>query len=598
MIKRRTNKTERKLWDRDLAKIHLRRSKKRAVILCTIVLFCFSVIFLRLIVLMVFDHEVLSQKADRQYLGVKTLRPQRGVIWDREMRPLTVNIETESLYAAPSKIKDIKSLSPDLARIIKVSPASLTKKLSAKKNKEFIWLMRKVGENTVHRVNGLKKKFKLKQELGFMTETKRYYPKGRIASHIIGFTDIDNEGIAGIELKYNDYIKGEAKRIQLGRDARGNSLFGDIEDEVPGNNLLLTIDERLQYIVERGIENAMSKWEAEAVVAIMMNPMTGEILAMANRPTYNPNFAGNIKADKRRNRAITDSYEPGSTFKVFLASAALEEGAVAFNETFDVSKGYIKVPGGVIRDVHRHDTLLFREVIQKSSNVGAVQIGIKVGDERFYRYIKRFGFGEKTGIDLPGEIRGLLKDTKDWSGRTLASISIGQEIGVTSLQVLRAYSVIANGGKLMKPYIVSEIISSDGEIIKSFSPVVERRVISKSTARTMKDVLKTVVEEEGTARNAAIKGNRVAGKTGTAQMIDAKTRRYSTSDYVSSFVGFVPADNPKIALMVVVYKPRGARYGGVVAAPIFKNIVEQTFVYLNIPMDREENNVLLVSEHR
>lgn len=598
MLNRKAKREEKKLWDEDITKTRLKQSKKKALILCTVILFCFSVIVIRLVDLMVFDHETLTQKADRQYLGIKTLSPQRGVIRDREMRPLSVNIETASLYAVPSKINDIKRLSYNLAPIIKVSEKRLRNKLLEKKDKAFIWVGRRLDEKTVQKINRLQQKFKLQEELGFLTETKRQYPNGQMASHILGFTNIDNEGIDGIELRYNKEIRGSIKKVYHIRDARGNSLLDDIEESIPGNNLMLTIDEGLQHIVEREIENAMGTWQAEAVVAIMMEPSTGKILAMANRPTYDPNSAGNVQADERRNRAITDNYEPGSTFKTFLASAAIEEKIVSLNEKFDVSRGFIKVPGGIIRDAHRHGVLTFKEVIQKSSNVGASQIALRLGKERFYNYIKKFGFGEKTGIDLPGEAKGLVRNTEKWSGRSLPSISIGQEISVTPLQILRAYSAIANGGKLMKPYIVSDIISPEGEIIKNFSPEVEKQVISETTAKIMRDILKTVVEEGGTAQKASVMGNMVAGKTGTAQMVDPKTGLYSKNDYASSFVGFTPADNPKIALIVVVFKPRGARYGGTVAAPVFKNITEQAFVYLNEPMENEENSVLLVSNHR
>jgi cell division protein FtsI (penicillin-binding protein 3) len=467
----------------------------------------------------------------------------------------------------------------------------------AKKDKEFIWLARKMDKGTSDKIKSLRMEQKV-QQFGVLAEVKRYYPKGKIASHIIGYTNIDNEGLDGIELKYNKYIKGKAKKVWLGRDARGLGLSKGVESNLRGNDLILTIDEGIQYIVEREIESAIKKWGAEAVVAIMMDPTSGEILAMANRPTYDSNYAGSVSFDKRRNRAITDIYEPGSTFKAFLAAAAIEEGMVDKNEEFDVSKGYIRVPGGVIRDAHRNDVLSFKDVIKKSSNVGSVQIGMKLGEETFYRYIKKFGFGEKTGLDLSGEVRGLLRNTRNWSGRSLASLSIGQEIGVTPLQMLRAYVAIANGGKLMRPYLVSKIISPTGEVIRNFSPEIKSRVISERTADYMRDILKSVVSDGGTAQRASILGNLVAGKTGTAQMIDPETRRYSEDDYVSSFVGFAPADDPEVALIVVVYKPRGARYGGVVAAPVFRNIIEHTFVYLDIPMERDENNVLLVSQSR
>jgi cell division protein FtsI (penicillin-binding protein 3) len=598
MKKRGKRGKERKLWDEDLDKARLDRNKKRALVINTIVFFCFLTILVRLVFLMVLDHGVLSQKAEQQYKRVKTLKPQRGVIWDRNMKQIAVNVEANSLYAVPSKINDAKVLASQLSPVIKVPAREIMKKIAARKEKDFLWLSRKMDKEMSVGVNSLKDRLK-QQQLGLLPETKRYYPKGTTASHIIGYTNIDNEGLDGIELKYNDYIKGKAKKVWLGRDARGKGLTSKIENNLRGNDLILTIDEGIQHIVEREIEEAIKTWKAEAVVAIMMDPKTGEILAMANRPTYDANAAGRVGVERRRNRSVTDIYEPGSTFKAILASAALEEGVVKLDEEFDVSKGFIWVPGGrPIRDIHRNDVLTFQEVIKKSSNVGAVLIGNKLGKEQYYRYIKKFGFGEKTGIDLLGEVRGLLRNTERWSGRSLASLSIGQEIGVTPLQVLRAYSAIANGGVLMRPYLVSKIISPTGEIVESFSATIERRVMSRTTSSKMREILKSVVEEGGTARRASMNGNVVAGKTGTAQMIDPKTRQYSKSDYVSSFVGFVPADNPEIALIVVVYKPRGARYGGVVAAPVFRRIVEYTFIYLDIPMEREDSHVILVSGNR
>lgn len=609
MVNRRKKRVEiKKLWDEDPAKLQLKKSKKRAVILITIIFFCFALISFRLIDLMILRHEILSQKAGQQYGRVKTLMPQRGVVWDRRMRDMVVNIEADSLSAVPSEVKDVELLFLQLDPIIKISAKK--RDILKKKKGKFTWLVREMDEDTSRSLNELKDRLGFK-ELIVSTESKRYYPKGETGAHVLGFTDIDNRGIAGIERVYDKYMKGKIKkvRIPMGRDARGNSLSEGVEDSIPGNNILLTIDESLQYIVEREIANAMIEWEAKAVSAIMMNPMTGEILAMANMPTFDPNMRGKVPTKenkkkyeeywgKRRNRAITDFYEPGSTLKTFLAAAAFEERVVKLDDKFDVSKGYIVVGGKPIRDTHKHEIITFQEVIQKSSNVGAVQIGLKLGKEKYYSYLKRFGFGEKTGIDLPGEVRGILRRIEDWSGTSLPALSIGQEIGVTSLQILRAYSAIANGGLLMKPYIVSEIISSTGEITKSVLPEVEREVISRATAETIRDILKTVVGEEGTGQQAYIKGNLVAGKTGTAQMFDLVTGRYSKDKYVSSFIGFVPADNPKIVLIVVIYEPKGAIYGGTVAAPVFKKIIEHTLAYLDIPMEREENYILFVSKPR
>ncbi len=598
MARRRQNIPDSKmLWDENPAEIPLKKSRKRALILVTVIFFGFAVIMLRLITLMVVDHEKLSKRAEQQYIREKILKPQRGVMWDRQMREMASNLEQESLYAVPSKIEDTRYLSKNLAPLIKVSSKKLNKTLLRKKNKSFIWLARKMDASGARKVAELKNQMGYKG-LGFLSESKRYYPKGQTASHIVGFTNIDNKGIAGLELKYNDYLHGEVKSVSVSRDARGNSLSGEIHGAVPGNNLLLTIDESIQYIVERELSEAMTEWNAKAAAAIMMDPKTGEILAMASRPTFDPNEAGKSNLFERRNRAVTDLFEPLFTLKTMLAAAALEEGAVELDEVFDVSQGYIVVGRKRIRDVHKSEELTFQEVIQHSSNVGAVQVGIKLGSEKYYNYLKNFGFGEKTGVDYPGEAKGILRTRDKWSGMSLASLSIGQEIGVTPLQVVRAYSAIANGGVLMKPYIVSDIISSSGEVVKRVTPEIERRVVSRDTAETVREVLKMVVEEGGTARNAYIKGNLVAGKTGTAQIFDTKTGRYSRSKYVSSFVGFVPADDPKLALIVVVYEPEGKGYGGVVAAPVFRKIIEQTFAYMDVPMERYENQIILVSKSR
>jgi len=586
-----------KLWDGDLSQMQLEKSKKRAAVVITVFLFFFGVISFRLIDLMVFNHDRLAERASQQYIREKVLKPQRGVIWDRRMREMAANVEADSLYAIPSEMKDTRYLSRKLAPLINDTTKKLNMTLLKKKGRDFIWLARKLDARNALEVRKLREEFGY-NALKFLTESKRYYPMGQTASHILGFTDIDNKGISGIELMYNGFLEGRATSVSVGTDARGNRLASDIKESIPGDNILLTIDEGIQYIVERELAAAMEKWKAKASVAVVMNPMTGEILAMASNPAYDPNAAGDFSMEARRNRAITDLFEPGSTLKSVLASAALEEGVVGLEDEFDASKGFIAVGGKAIWDVHKNEVLSFSEVIQRSSNVGAVQIGLRLGAEKYYSYLTKFGFGEKTGIDFPGEVRGILRDPREWSGTSLAALSIGQEIGVTPLQILQAYAVIANGGVLVKPYLVSDIISPSGEVVRRVSPTVERRVISSETAETVRDILKTVVEEGGTARKANIKGNVVAGKTGTAQIYDHTTGRYSRKRHVSSFVGFAPADNPELAAIVVVYEPHGSSFGGVVAAPVFKNIVEHIFAYMDVPMEKNENRIYLVSEKR
>lgn len=606
--KKNQNEENLKLFDHNPYQTHLKKSKKRAVVLITAVFFCFGVISWRLVDLMVFDHDKLSKRAAQQYHLKKTLKAQRGVIWDRNMREMATNLDTYSLYAVPKQVKDTRSLAREVSPLVRVSYKELNRKLLEKRKKEFIWVDRKIEPDAARNIRSMLKAGKF-GALGLMTEPKRFYPKGKTASHILGFTDIDNRGISGLELYYNEFLRGNQQKVSVSTDAKGNSLSGKINDNVSGNNLVLTIDEGIQHIVERELASAVEKWSARAAAAIMMDPVTGEILAMSNRPTYDPNMtvsapSSREKAEfeeywgRRRNRAITDIFEPGSTLKSMLAAAVIEENVVKLDDIFDVSKGYIVVGGKRINDAHEMDVIDFREVIQMSSNVGSVMVGLKLGEEKYYDYLKKFGFGEKSGIDFPGEARGLLRDTRDWSGTSLAALSIGQEIGATPLQVLRAYSAIANGGLLMRPYVVSDIISPAGNVIKRNTPMAERRVISRETAATVKDILKTVVEEGGTATQAYIKGNLVAGKTGTAQIFDRGKGRYSRKRYVSSFVGFVPADDPKLALIVVIYEPQKYIYGGMVAAPVFKNIVEHTFAYLDVPMERNANKIFLVSKNR
>jgi cell division protein FtsI/penicillin-binding protein 2 len=329
----------------------------------------------------------------------------------------------------------------------------------------------------------------------------------------------------------------------------------------------------------------MLQWRAAAASVIMMDPFTGEILALANRPAYDLNRGSAAGASVRRNRAITDCYEPGSTFKIVIGTAALEEKILRPDSLLDVSRGSIEIGGKTIRDVHKEGVLTFKEVIQKSSNVGSIMVGLKLGKERIYKYAKLLGVGEKTGIDLPGEVSGWLHPPDRWSGTSIGAIPIGQEVAVTPLQILRAYAAVANGGFLVRPHVVSEVVSPDGLVLASFQHGEKTRILSARTSEIFKNILKTVTEEGGTGKNASVDGNEVAGKTGTAQMINPATKRYSKEKYVSSFVGFVPADNPRVAMIVIFYEPKGQIYGGVVAAPVFRDIASQALSYLNIPRE-------------
>ncbi|GAB6182523.1 penicillin-binding protein 2 [Thermodesulfovibrio hydrogeniphilus] len=561
--------------------------QKRLIILSVIISIFFAVVIFRLALIMFVEHESYLSRAKNQQITKEQITAKRGNIYDRQGRELAVSLERESLFVDPSALTSSQSLTP-LKTYVKFDSEVIES--MAQKNIRFVWLGRKLDDTVVQKIKALKI-----EGVGFVTEGTRFYPKGFLASHVIGFVNIDENGMEGLERQYDRYLRAEKASKRVFRDAKGKKLSEGILEEIKGNDLFLTIDEGLQYIVEKHVDEAMKKWQASAVTAIMIDPFTGEILALANRPTYDPN---NLKSIKDigiiRNRAITDLYEPGSTFKIVTATAALEEAIVKTSTKFDCSAGYIEVGGKKVKDVHRNGVLTFEEVIQKSSNVGTIKIAMMLGRERLYNYIKKFGFGEKTGIDLPGEVSGYVRPPQKWSGTSIGAIPIGQEVAVTAIQILRAYSAIANGGYIVRPFVVSEIRSPNGEILyKSY--IQRERIISEKTAKTMIEILKKVTEEGGTATTARLDGNAVAGKTGTAQKYDPKIKKYSKDKYVGSFVGFIPADNPRIALIVVIHDPKGAHYGGVVAAPIFKAIANEALAYLNVPRDDAKEKGLVVT---
>jgi cell division protein FtsI (penicillin-binding protein 3) len=566
--------------------------KKRLIVLACIISAGFAAVTVKLAYIMLINHNWYVERARMQHVKTHEMPVKRGLILDRKGRELAINIDVESIYCNPAEIHEhnTDAVVAALSKITGKQGDIIKTKISS--NSKFCWIERKVSPESADIIRQSKM-----SGIGLISEVKRIYPKGNLASHIIGFVDIDNKGLEGIEQRLDKYLTAEGEKVVSFRDARGNMLSKGGLKEIKGNNIFLTIDEGLQYILEKNLQEAVKHWRASYASAIMMDPYTGEILAMANSPSFNPNNPSRVAAEQRKNRAITDCYEPGSTFKIIVGAAALEEGLVKPNAVYDCSAGYIEVGGRRIKDAHKHGVLTFQEVIQKSSNVGTIKIGLALGKERLYDYIKRFGFGEKTGIDIIGEVAGLVRPPESWSGMSIGSISIGQEIAATPLQILRAYSVIANGGMLVKPYLLSEIQAPDGSMIYKTTPET-KRVISEKTATTFNMILTTVTEVGGTAKEASVDGNLVAGKTGTAQKFDAHTKRYSKENYVSSFVGFVPADKPRLALIVVVHDPRGHIYGGVVAAPVFRKIANDALSYLVVPRDDSKEKNLLVTSTR
>ncbi len=521
----------------------------------------------------------LQERADQQRQRVIALAPQRGSIFDSNRDTLAVSVNAESLYADPSQIENPTETAAKLAAVLDGSSKDLTRQLSEKRR--FVWIQRKLTPQLAEKVKQLKL-----PGLYFVAEPKRYYPQSTVGSHVVGFTGLDPRGLEGIELKYDQLLEGEPGRLVSLKDARGRGLASEDQKVVggkPGNDLYLTLDLSLQYIAERELSKAVKEARASSGTIVVMEPASGRILALASVPDYDPNRAGKYRASKRRNRAVTDVYEPGSTFKPILLAAALEEGIVTPGQRIYCENGSFEVGGKTIRDHNKkYKYLTLTEMLKVSSNIGFAKLGKALEREKFYSYIRDFGFGEKSGVDLPGEVTGLVRPPSNWFEIDLAAISFGQGLSVTPLQIATAISAIANGGLLMEPYLVEKVVDAEGNVLDRHLPTVRRRVISEATANRVRQMMVSVTEKGGTAPMAAIEGYQVAGKTGTAQKVDPVTGGYSPDKMVSSFVGIVPADNPALVISVTIDEPQGMAYGGVVAAPVFATFARQALAHLDI----------------
>ena len=520
----------------------------------------------------------LQGRAEQQRQRVVKLAPQRGSILDRNGNPLALSLDAQSLYADPLLVKEPQQVAGKLAKILGLPKKQLVQLLTEKKR--FVWIKRKLDPEIAMQVEQLRI-----AGLQFVTEHKRYYPQANVGAHVVGFTGLDPRGLEGVELEYDQLLQGEPGRLLSQRDARGRGLATEdqsVQGGVPGNNLQLTIDRSLQYIAEKELARAVKTARAVGGTVVVLEPASGKILALSSQPDYNPNLPGSYRASKRRNRAVCDMFEPGSTFKPFLLAGALEDGIVRLNQKTDCENGRYSVGGKVIRDHARYGKLSLEEMLKFSSNIGFAKLGKALERERYYAYIRDFGFGEPTGLDLPGESGGLVRPPSRWFEIDLAAISFGQGISVTAVQMASAMAVIANGGLLMEPYVVETVSDADGQLVRRRLPQVKRRVISEQTAKRVREMMVSVTEAGGTGTKAALPGYRVAGKTGTAQKVDSVTGGYSPDKRVSSFIGFVPAENPALVISVTVDEPQGKTYGGLIAAPVFAKIAEQALSYLNI----------------
>ncbi len=540
----------------------------------------FGLLFLtvvgRAFYLQILQHENLVKKADKQHQHKVDLTPARGSILDRNGTTLAESIHMDSCYAEPRRIKDVDGTAEVLGPILGIHKKELISRLSV--NKSFIWIERCLAPEVATRIRNMRL-----PGIGFAPESKRFYPNSEIAAHVVGFTGRDPNGLEGIELKYDSTILGNTGYIITERDALGRNIAimnTVIKDSSPGKNVILTLDKTIQFIAEKELAKAVTESNAKGGMALVMETDTGKVLAMANYPTFNPNAFSRSSLAQLRNHVVADSFEPGSTFKVFTIASALDSGAVKATDVYNCENGTYRIADRTIHDDHPQSRLTVSEIIKYSSNIGAAKIGLKMGEEKLSSYLRNFGFGGRTGIDLPGEAAGNLK--RNWYGIDLATISFGQGVSLSTIQLVSALSAIANGGNLMRPYLVEQILDDSGTVVQKFEPQIVRRVISPETAQKVTKMMETVTGNGGTGMKAALDGYRVAGKTGTAQKVDPITRSYSPTKRIGSFVGFVPADKPKLAIAVIIDEPQGVKYGGVVAAPAFRVIAQSSLAYLKI----------------
>jgi len=533
----------------------------------------------RAVYLQVHCSNELSKKAADQYEKTLTIQGKRGVIYDRNRREMAVSIDVVSSAAYPGRMQntDTAATSEALAKVLNINSRQLRLKLISKRS--FIWLKRQVTPDEEKSLRSLGI-----EGIDFIPEHSRFYPNRSLGSQIIGFTGLDGHGMEGIEFYYDSYLKGAERKITVLKDARGKKFEEeqDKQNDYSGNNVILTIDRTIQYITEKILKETVETFSAKSGMAVVMDPGTGAVLALANVPLFNPNSYKNFSREVWRNRCITDAFEPGSTMKIFSAAAAIESGGCTPDTIFYCEKGKYRIGNDTVHDTNSHGWLTLSKIIKYSSNIGAMKMSEMIGPEAMYNTLKKFGFGEKTGMDFPGETSGSLAPYKQWSKLSAGTIAFGHGISASAIQMASALSAIANKGVLMKPYIVEAVTNRNGEILRQFAPTKVRNAISEQTAETIKNMMIAVTEEGGTGIRAALEGYTVCGKTGTSRKLNKKGL-YSREAYLASFVGFAPVEAPRIAVVVIIDEPKGQQYGGLVAAPAFKQIVQEIFNYLNIP---------------
>ena len=536
----------------------------------------------RLVQLQVSQHDAFTARARNQQSSAIETSPTRGQVLDRQGRELARSIETESFFADPRDISDPNDTAKRIASVTGQDRDELARRLNTAidAKKQFVWIARRVAIESATKLDAMELTGVYSRK-----EPKRYYPNDSLAAHVLGSVGTDEIGLSGVEQYYNEKIRGESGKVYLEMDRERRAFESYEVQPNPGQTVVLTIDQTIQYRTEQALGAAVERAHAKSGTAIVMDPHSGEILALANAPSFDPNRPQKDPTEVRVNGALQNIYEPGSTFKIVAYSAAIEKGLVRPEDKIDCQMGQIIVAGRLIHDHHPFGVLTIADALAQSSNVGAIKLGLLVGNESMYDYMKRLGFGSRTGIDLAGESAGLLRSLNRWQPSSIGSLAIGQEIGVTPLQMATAYSVLANDGMLVKPHVVRELRSPDGVVVFQAKPET-RRALKPETAAALRNMFEGVTLH-GTARKAQLEGYTAAGKTGTAQKIDPRTHTYSTTKYIGSFVGFAPVKNPAVVIIVVIDEPQGSYHGGDVAAPVFREIAEQILPDLSVTPDVE-----------
>jgi cell division protein FtsI (penicillin-binding protein 3) len=550
----------------------------------------FAVIGAKAVYLQIFRGPWLAKKAASQYERSNVIYGKRGSIYDAKGNAMALSIDVPSIAAFPQQIKNARETAKNLAKALGIRQSTIYSKLTAKKT--FVWIKRHVSPKEARSVKSLGV-----GGIGFIPESRRFYPNKTLAAQVLGFTGVDGKGLEGIEFGYDDYLKGAAIEQTILRDAlgRGFEVDNKIVSAFSGKNLVLTIDGTIQYIAEKTLEDTVAKYRAKSGIVVVMVPKTGALLAIAHHPVFNPNTYRRFKKNDWRNRAVTDPYEPGSTMKIFSAAAALESGIVSPNSIFFCENGAYKIGKNVVHDIHAHGWLSLQQIVKFSSNIGAVKVGEMVGSEFHYKILSAFGFGRKTEIDCPGETAGTMSPYKRWSKIDAGAIAFGQGLSVSAIQLVAATSAIANDGVLMRPFVVQSVTDQNGYLIKQMQPRKVRRVMGRDTARTLNRIMQTVITQGGTGVNAALDGYAVCGKTGTAQKTDG-SGIYAKGKYIASFIGFAPAEDPAVTIAVIVDEPQENHYGGVVAGKAFRKIAQETLNYLNVPPERGSDNLTVSRE--